>query len=99
MAFNTMIGNAPRFWVKFYDESDQLKDPTIVTFLAGRYEQGPVTIYAWPADPEVVKVSTGYFQVTYTLSEPGNIIIRWEGSGAVVATKEDRVIVEDTMLP
>lgn len=55
-------------------------DPTTVRF---RFEDpsGNKTVYTYPTDLQIVKVSTGIYYVWVDLDEPGKWFVRFEGTG------------------
>ena len=58
-----------------------------------------VTSYTYLTDDELVKVSTGLFQIHLALSLPGEHAFRWEGTGtAAPGISEDRVRINRSMV-
>ena len=67
-------------------------DPTTVT-LRIQTPAGVDTPYTW-AGGTVTKDATGVFSKDIVASESGVWVYRWEGTGAVSATDEDRFFVQ-----
>lgn len=60
-----------------------LTDPTTLTVTVTP-PLGASTVKAYPADPEVVRVSVGVFYLLFTVAERGMHQVRWVAAGALV---------------
>lgn len=77
------VGDKVRLGATVANLADVVTDPTVLTVIV----EPPVaaaTTYAWPANAEVVKVSTGVFYFEFTVTESGMHQVRWVATGAIV---------------
>lgn len=65
----------------FTDANDDPADPAAVSF-AFEDPAGTVTTYAYQADPEIVKDSTGNYHVDVSATAAGDWHYRWIATGA-----------------
>ena len=73
--------------VTFETAAGVLTDPTTVTVKI-RAPSGTVTTYVYGSDAEVVKDSVGVYHVEYTVTAAAIWHVRWNGTGACVASSE-----------
>lgn len=91
------VGDTVRFSVEFRDASDQLADPSAVTFRWKLPDAsgGTEASYVYVTDAELVKSATGQYYVDLAISDdPGTWKWRWVGTGALGAADEGFVIVQ-----
>lgn len=81
------IGDKVRLGNTVANLSDVVTDPTALAVIVDP-PVGASTTYSWPADAEVVKVSTGVFYFDYTIAESGTHEVRWVATGAIVKAKQ-----------
>ncbi len=91
------IGQQVRFSAVFKNSSGVATDPTTVLFKY-RAPAGTVTTLTYGSDGALVKDSTGNYHVDLALASATEWWYRWEGSGALVAADEERVLVEGTQV-
>lgn len=65
------------------DEDGDVADPTALRVIVEPL-LAAATTYSWPADAEVVKVSTGVFYFEFTTTESGPHQVSWDATGAIV---------------
>lgn len=66
-------------------------DPTTITARV-QDPDGTVTVYVYLTNSELTKDSTGIFELAITLTKAGQWWIRFEGTGACIATTPDYII-------
>lgn len=71
------LGNTVR------DEDGDLADPTTLRVIV-EPPLAAATTYSWPANAEVVRVSTGVFYYYFTTTESGTHQVSWDATGAIV---------------
>lgn len=81
------IGDRRKLTCEVRDESGVLADPTALTFTM-RAPNATLTTYAWPADAEVVRTSTGLFHVYWDCAQSGTHVWRFAATGTVAAAEE-----------
>lgn len=94
------INDVARTFVRFYRKPDSgnhriLTDPTAVTCVVktpGNVE----TVFTYGADPELERISTGFYKLERACDEVGTWRARWKATGAVVAVDEVSWTVEST---
>lgn len=90
------IGQQVRLTATFKNSAGTATDPTGVV-LKYSAAGGTVTTKTYGTDA-IVKSSTGVYYFDLVLSTAGEWWYRWEGSGAIVAADEERIIVEGTRM-
>lgn len=91
------LGQQIRLMATFKNSAGTAADPTGVVLKYRDPVTSTVTTKTYGVD-SVVKSSTGIYYFDLTLSNPGEWWYRWEGSGAIIATDEERILVEGTRL-
>jgi hypothetical protein len=81
----------------FKNAAGTVTDPTGVVLKYRDPVTGTVTTKTYGVDA-IVKDSTGVYHFDLTLSNPGEWWYRWESSGAIVASDEERIMVEGTRM-
>ena len=71
-----------------------LTDPTTVTVYIKGAGVATQTAYVFGVDAEVVQISTGIFELTYTPTEAGVFEYGWQGEGNIISFDEDKVRVK-----
>lgn len=80
----------------FDDASGTATDPTTIV-LKYINPAGTVTTLTYPTG--IVKDATGRYHYDLTLNASGTWAYRWEGTGAVVAAGEKKLVVRSTAFP
>ena len=73
------IGDQVTFTADFYNTSNQLTDPATLSTKV-KDSNGIVTTYTYPTDTEIVKVSTGKYELSIVLTVSGAWWVRWEAT-------------------
>ena len=94
-----LVGQAPKFSAKFYNELGALADPTTITFRIGRYE-GTTTSYVYGVDLELIKDAVGEYHIVVEILQAfvPSAVARWEAAGAIIDAYEDRMSIEASKL-
>jgi hypothetical protein len=90
------IGQQVRLTATFRNTADAVTDPTGVV-LKYRAPGGTVTTKTYGVDA-IVKSGIGVYYFDLVLSTAGEWWYHWEGSGAIVAADEERILVEGTRM-
>lgn len=91
------LGDLVRVSGAFRNAAGTLIDPTTVGF-EFRGPTGAVTRYAYPADPQLAKDSTGNYHVDIDASAAGTWHWRWESTGTGQAAEEGAFVVRESAL-
>lgn len=86
------IGDKVRIQGAFSDLSGAAVDPTTVE-CSVREPDGTITTYAWPADPEVVRLAVGEFAFDLPVDAAGVWAYRFAGTGPGHAAGERQFAV------
>lgn len=62
------VGDTARCTAKVKDQAGTMRDPATLSFELTQ-PSGVVVTYAWPANPEVVRVTTGDFYIDVPIQE------------------------------
>ena len=92
------VGTAVKCQMTFYSDEAQttVADPTGITFRV-RAPSGTITEYIYGTDAELVKSGTGVYYVLVTPTAGGIWKYAFEGTGAVVETKERQFLATNTI--
>jgi len=93
MANTYMVGNQIKCQATF-TVGGTATDPTTITARV-KDPTGTITVYTF-ALATVTKTATGIYNVSVTMNLAGSWWVRWEGTGTVVATEEESVIISDS---
>lgn len=90
------MGQKLKFKAKTRNSAKVLTDPTNLQFRI-KPPTSPEFTKTWPADAEVVKDAVGEFHIEYTLlNEEGEMPVRWQATGTVQNSTEDRIATIDS---
>ena len=92
------VGTAVKCQMTFYSDEAQTTpaDPTAITFRV-KAPSGTITEYVYATDAELVKASTGVYYVLVTPTTDDIWTYAFEGTGAVVETKEKQFRATNTI--
>lgn len=76
--YSFALGKVARVPFEVTDLAGNFVDPAQVRCKVRAPGQA-ITTYVFPADPEIVKDSTGKYRIDVYLDEPGEWRVRWEG--------------------
>lgn len=91
------IGQQIRLTATFKNAAGAAADPTGIVLKYRTPGSSSITTKTYGVDA-VGKNSTGVYYYDLTLSTAGEWWYRWEGSGAIVASDEERILVEGTRM-
>ena len=91
------IGQQIRLVATFKNSAGTATDPTGVVLKYRDPVAGTITTKTYGTDP-ISKSATGVYYFDLALSTAGEWWYRWEGSGAIIAADEERIMVEGTRL-
>lgn len=92
------IGDRVRFDAVTRNIAGSLVDPTTLT-VSVKDGSGTVSAKSWPADPEVVRSSTGTFYRDVDMTAAGYCVILAQAKGAAVAAEELWIRVRSPEVP
>lgn len=87
------IGDLRRVTAAFTDALGVATDPTGVVLYVRKPGALSATTYNYPADPIIVKDSTGNYHADLAIDTEGAWHYEWAGTGAVTADEEDSFYV------
>jgi hypothetical protein len=91
MATKYIEGTTIRAYAEFRNDSNVLVDPLTVTL---KYKQPDNVLMTKTSPLEVLKVSTGIYEIYLILSQAGKYAFRWEGSGNNGSVSETVITVQ-----
>ena len=91
------LGQQVRCIATFKNSAGTATDPTGIIFKY-RTPAGVVTTKTYGSDASPYKDTTGVYHHDLVLDESGEWWYGWYGNGAIVATDEERILVEGTRL-
>lgn len=89
-------GDLARFSVSFTDAAGTPTDPTTVTIRLLHPDGATETTYAYGTDAALVRDDVGAYHADYLIDAVGYWGWRWEGTGAVQAAVEGRLLVPES---
>jgi len=91
------IGQQVQLTATFTNTAGAAADPTTITLKYRVPATGVVTTKTYGVDA-LIRSSTGVYYFNLTLNVAGEWWYRWEGAGAIIATDEERILVEGTRM-
>ncbi len=85
------VGDLVRISAVFTDKDGEFGNPTVTTFKITD-PSGDTTTYVYSIDEELVRDSTGHFHVDISIDQAKTWYYRWEGTGALQAAEEGRLV-------
>ena len=80
------VGDVRRLKVTFFNQTGNVVDPTTLSLIT-KTPSGIKTTYVYGEDAEVVKNSTGIYQMDLSLTESGEWKYDWIGTGTAAGSE------------
>ncbi len=90
------IGELVRSSVVVTNDDKEAEDTTLGVWY--RMKDGSVTNKNYPADPEIVKDSTGHYHIDLLAEEAGLRHVYWKGTSVKSATERKYIIKESNVV-
>lgn len=85
------VGDLVRISAVFTNKDDEPTNPTVTTFKITD-PLGNTTTYVYGVGADIVRDSTGHFHVDISVDQVKTWYYRWEGTGALQAAEEARLV-------
>lgn len=91
------VGDAQRSTVTFVI-GNTVSDPTVITAMVHAPDNTETSDIYGTTSSNVVRDGTGVYHIDLTWDQPGTWVMRWKGSGAVIAAVETTIDARTSFL-